>query len=296
MTAVSRTHAEEEMAYSVVSLTDRSLIRRLLEPDRAYAAYALAQLDPRLYPYNEWYRATGPAGSALIVHSSSGLGRALFATGEPEAVDVALSLHPGARFSFGSLRLEHRPVFERYFLMTRPQLMLRMAVTRDTFRPVNGEASRLRGSDVGALNRLYATEGGPSAYREGHMTEGVYYGVHEAGRLIGVAGTHVVSETEAIAVVGNVFTHPRHRGRGHATVATSAVTAHLLEFCDLVVLTVEAANEPAVRAYGKLGYETQCQLHETPLVRKEPVGLVSLARRLAAGWRGRHEGKEVVLR
>ena len=62
------------------------------------------------------------------------------------------------------------------------------------------------------------------------------------------------------------------------------------------MLTVESENEPAVTVYRRLGYEPACNLHETPLIRKEPVGLISLTRRAIAGWRGRSEGKEVVLR
>jgi len=114
--------------------------------------------------------------------------------------------------------------------------------------------------------------------------------------LISIAGTHVVSASEGVAVVGNVFTHPMYRGRGLAAVATSATTSALLERCPLVVLTVEKENDPAVRVYQRLGFETQCTLHETPLIRKEPIGALSLVRRLIAGWRGRAEGKEIVLR
>jgi len=91
-----------------------------------------------------------------------------------------------------------------------------------------------------------------------------------------------------------VFTHPRYRGQGLAKATTAAVTRHLLADCDLVGLTVEEENEPAIAVYSGLGYETRCKLHETPLVRKEPIGVVSFVRRTIAGWRGRREGKEVV--
>ncbi len=83
-----------------------------------------------------------------------------------------------------------------------------------------------------------------------------------------------------------------YRGQRLATIATSATTAHLLERCPLVVLTVEKENEPAVRIYQRLGYETQCTLHETPLIRKEPVGAVSFVRRVLRrlAGKGREEG------
>ena len=280
----------------VSRFTDPDGIRSLLAPEKAYAAYALAQLEPRLGGLSDWYLASSAASRSIVVHSRSGLGHALFAIGERDALDAVLSLHPGPRFTFASVRLEHRAVIEKYFIMTRPQVMLRMSVTEGSFSPVGGPAERLAASHLAAINRLYSSEGGPAAYRPSHLEEGVYYGVFQGDALVSIAGTHVVSASEGIAVVGNVFTHPRCRGRGLATIATSAVTAHLLQICPLVVLTVEAANDPAVAIYARLGYEAQCTLHETPLIRKDPLGVLSAARRLIAGWRGRHEGKEIVVR
>lgn len=297
MTAVSREGEAASAVYTIDRLRDPAAVRPLLDSDAAYSAYAIAQLDPGLFGANEWLLSSGPGGrQALLVHSHSGLGNALFATGDREALDIALSLHPGARFSFGSLRLEHRAIVEKYFVMTRPQLMSRMRVSAETFQPADGPAVRLGPDELNAINRLYSIEGGPAAYRETHLIDGVYYGVFTGGDLVSIAGTHVVSRAERTAVVGNVLTHPRFRGRGLATVATSAVTAELLDYCDLVVLTVETKNDPAVAIYTTLGYETVCSLHETPLIRKEPLGAVSFARRALAGWRGRHEGKETVVR
>jgi hypothetical protein len=48
--------------------------------------------------------------------------------------------------------------------------------------------------------------------------------------------------------------------------------------------------------YHRLGYRPHCKLHESPLIRKEPTGIFSAARRFFAGWRGRRSGAEVVLR
>ena len=297
MTAtLSRGRDHARARYKVERLTDPDAIRGLLAADKAYSAYALAQLEPALYRLAEWYTARGPDGPALLLHSSGGLGRALFAMGDPGALDAALALHPGPRFSFGSLRPEHRRAVERYFLFTRPQTMLRMSISAATFRSAESPAIRLSRRDIGAVNRLYAAEGGSSAYQPRHIEEGVYFGVLIDDFLVSIAGTHVVSRSEGVAVVGNVFTHPMYRGQGLATIATSATTAALLEDCPLVVLTVESENEPAVRVYRRLGYETRCTLHETPLIRKEPIGLLSFVRRLSAGWRGRSEKKEVVVR
>ena len=283
--------------YSIERLAERGSIRALLEPEGAYAAYALAQLAPPLLADSEWWSASDPTGArALVLHSRGGLGRAMVTVGDAAALDVVLGLHPGPRFCFASFRPEHKEVLQRHFMLARNQLMVRMSVTKETFKPVAGEAIRLSGRDIGRINRLYVAEGGPASYSSRHIDQGVYYGVIQDDRLVSIAGTHANSPGERVAVVGNVFTHPRYRGLGLATIATSAVTGTLLRHCDLVALTVEASNVPALAVYGKLGYGQVCTLYETPAVRKDALGVVSAVRRLVAAWRGRRQGKEIVLR
>ncbi len=282
--------------YVIERLTDPAAIRGLLAEERAYAAYALGQLSPELFAASEWWLARSDGAQAIVVHSRGGLGRAMFIVGDAEAAGAALGLHPGPRFTFASFRMEHKPAVRRYFHLVRDQLMLRMAVTRESFRPAQGEAIRLRGRDVQRINRLYSREGGSTSYTSRHIEDGVYFGVLAQGKLVSIAGTHVASPAEGMAVVGNVFTHPDYRGAGLATIATSAVTEHLLQECPLVVLTVETTNREAVHLYERLGYAPDSTLIETPVIRKEPLGVMSWGRRLLASWRGRRGGSEVVVR
>ena len=282
--------------YRVERLSDPETIRALLAPQGAYAAYALAQLAPPFRAQSEWWSASGPDGRALVLHSRGGLGRALVTLGDATALDVALGLHPGHRFCFASFRTEHSKTVQRHFALVRNELMVRMSVTKESLRPVGGETVRLTGRDMSRINRLYSTEGGPASYSSRHIDLGVYCGVIIDGTLVSIAGTHVDSPEERLAVVGNVFTHPRYRGKGLGTIATSAVTQALLDHCDLVALTVEASNSPALAIYVKLGYRQECTLYETPAIRKDALGIVSGLRRLTAAWRGRREGKEIVLR
>ena len=60
------------------------------------------------------------------------------------------------------------------------------------------------------------------------------------------------------------------------------------------MLTVDPRNEPAVRAYTRLGYVEDSQLIEAVVTRRESLALGSLARRLVARWRGRRYGRELV--
>ena len=295
-TTMSQERDEVRVEFTVRRATDPEHLRELLSRDRAYAAYAIAQLETERFDDSECYLASSADGQqGLVVHSRSGLGRAIFADGDPEAVGAILSLHPGTRFTFGSLRPQHRETFERYFVLGRPQTMVRMVVSRQSFRTTELAAKRLGASDIGDINRLYSLEGGPAYYKPAHLEEGAYYGAYEKGRLVAIAGTHVVSDAEGVAVIGNVFTHPRYRGRALSTAVTGAATAELLGRCPLVVLTVEEGNESALAVYRRLGYAAHCTLHESPLVRKEPLGLFAAMRRGVAAWRGRATGAEVVV-
>ena len=124
-----------------------------------------------------------------------------------------------------------------------------------TFRPSRtSRCVACAGADARAINALYRSDGVPSFYSSRQIDDAVYFGAERDGVLVAVAGTHVISSASAIAVVGNVYTHPAYRGQHLAQATTAAVTEQLLRFCREVVLSVDPTNDPAVRAYERLGY------------------------------------------
>lgn len=280
--------------YLVRRMDDVDELRRVLSTQRAYAAYALGQLQPDLFARSEWWSASSARGQALLLHSRGGLGSALFAFGEVDGLEALLRLHPGPRHTFLTCQVQHVPVVLRRYVLSEQQSMLRMLVERSSFRPFAGRARRLTGRDVRQMNQLYRSDGTPAFYSARNIDEAVYYGAYEGERLAAVAGTHVISLPDGIAVVGNVFTHPKYRGRGLGTLVTGAVTQHVLSMgCREVVLSVDPRNEPAVRAYERLGYREVGRLIEGAAVRRD-LGIVSGLRRLVAGVRGRRYGAELV--
>jgi RimJ/RimL family protein N-acetyltransferase len=288
-----RAGARARAEYLVRPLRDPDEIRALLAPHRAYAAYALGQLQPRLFARTEWWSARGAGGQALVLHSHGGLGNALFALGTVVALEALLRLYPGPQQTFLTSQLHHLETVLRHYRLSEHQSMLRMLVGRDTFRPAQGRARRLSGADVRPINRLYRADGTPAFYTAQNVDEAIYYGAYDGERLVSVAGTHVVAPDDSIAVVGNVFTHPRYRGRGLGTLVTSAVTREALETCREAVLSVDPRNEAAVRAYERLGYREAGRLIEGAAVRRDAMPAV-LARRLAASVRGRRYGAQLV--
>lgn len=297
MTVAERRAAmERDDEFTVTPLRDRDEIRALLETRRAYTAYALGQLDPVLFRQSEWWIARGGHREAMILHSRGGLGHATFALGESGALEALLMTHPGARQTFLTCEVHHVETILRYFDLEHRQTMIRMLVNPGAFRPLhdNIEVRRLTGADARTINALYRTDGVPSYYSPRQVDESVYYGAERDGRLVAIAGTHVISPTSGIAVVGNVYTHPNYRGRHLAQATTSAVTLRLLRTCRDVVLSVDPANAPAVRAYERLGYREVARLVEGAAVRHDASGVSTTMRRIAARLRGRGAGRELV--
>ncbi len=298
--SVSSRLAARAESYTIRPLYDPAAIRARLLNERAYAAYALGQLGPRLFPYVSCWEAQGRGGSALVVFSRGGLGDALFMSGAPEPLAAALMLHRGPRHNFATCRPEHMEVVERFFTVAGRQPMLRMTVERHGFHfaPTRTDAGvavrRLVAADARQVNRLYNSEGPPTHYSSTHIDQGMYHGVFEDGRLVAVAGTHVISPEEEVAVVGNVFTHPERRGLGYATLATGATTTALLRRCSNVSLTVDPDNIPAVRAYVRLGYREDSRLIEASVARRSLTGFGALVSRRLAAWRGRAQSVEIV--
>jgi RimJ/RimL family protein N-acetyltransferase len=159
-----------------------------------------------------------------------------------------------------------------------------MWTDRSHFRPFPAEVQRLLPVEIGELNRLYQL-GFASWLPASAIADGLYYGIRSGGRLVSAAGTHVISASARLAVVGNVMTHVDYRGRGYATAVTSAVTSELLRFCDQVVLNVRADNPPALAAYRRLGYQAYVTFEERLIHRSEPAwsGWTGQIRRLFSG-------------
>jgi len=250
--------------FPVKQLRSKPEILRILEQDRLYAAYAIGDLAPELFRECDWFAANADGSAPALCLYFKGLEpRALFVLGPPEGVAAILNsaLRPGvAAFS---AQPEHMPTLRSLYQLEHEQPMWRMALTAATFRPLPSPAVvHLGAADIADLNRLYKLGWG-GIFAPYQIAQGIYYGIHVRDQLIAAAGTHVVAEEYGIAAVGNVFTHPTYRNRGYATACTSAVVAELLDMgCRDVVLNVRLDNEPALRAYRRLGFREHCQFIE----------------------------------
>jgi RimJ/RimL family protein N-acetyltransferase len=282
--------------YRVREERNRRALEAALADDRPYAAYALGHLEDGLFERSRFWLAEGPEGTGLVMHATP-MGATTVVAGEPAAVEAILSLHPGPRRCYLSTAAPgHLDALRRTYDVRDALRMMRMTVMAGAFKPVGEDMRRLHGRDVRRINRLYASEGGPSHYAAEVIDRAVYYGAFDGTRLVSVAGTHIVAPNLGIGIVGNVFTDREYRGLGLAKRVTSAVTADLLQRgCQEVTLTVDPENTPAVRAYRRLGYEPGAAVVEARLRRRDAFGLGAALRRWDARRRAGPEQPGIVI-
>jgi RimJ/RimL family protein N-acetyltransferase len=267
--------------------TDKALLRAFLERDRLFAAYAMCDLEEREFPRTRWGIAlVGDEPVAVAMEYSGLTPQPLFVMGRNDGIEALLRDVVRPRAAYVAARSEALQAVERVYRVDPGPPMVRMWVDRARFRPYPSDVRRLLPVEIGELNRLYQL-GFASWLSSSAIAEGVYYGIRAGGKLVAAAGTHVISPIARLAVVGNVFTHVDHRGRGYATAVTGAVTAELLRSCDHVVLNVRSDNPPALQAYRRLGYAEYVRFEERLIHRLgSPLsGLAAPLRRLLAGRR-----------
>jgi RimJ/RimL family protein N-acetyltransferase len=274
--------AGRSAAIDVHETTDRDLLRAFLERDRLYAAYAICDLDEREFAKTRWGIALVDGEPAAVALEYSGpTPQPLFVMGQSDAITAILRSVIRPRVAYCAALPESLPAVSALYRVDHGPPMVRMVVDWARFVPFRADVQRLTPADSGHLNRLYQV-GFASWLPASSIANGVYYGIRVGGKLIAAAGTHVVSPTARLGVVGNVLTHADYRGRGYATAVTSAVTEELLLTCEQVVLNVRSDNPPALAAYRRLGYTEHIRFEERLIHRIGPPwsGLVNPIRRI----------------
>jgi ribosomal protein S18 acetylase RimI-like enzyme len=256
------------MALLVTRTEEKDTIFQFLSQDRFYAAYAIADLEPAVFRLCEWYVALRNGQMSALCLRFKGLQpNSVFVMGSTEDVSHILdqALRP-ARAQFAT-KPDHLGVIDRFYVMNDVKHMLRMILDAPAFAPVDGAVIRLRRDQAHQLRELYGW-GSDVAFASYQLDQGIFYGVVKDQKLVSAAGTHLVSRVYGLGIVGNVLTHPDHRGQGYATVCTSAVVEELLSQSLDVVLNVERDNEAATKLYRRLGFRTYCSFVEALATRR----------------------------
>lgn len=246
---------------------DVGVLREFLVEDKERGAYFLADLDPRYFHATRWFVERSAVGIHAVVMRYDGHSvPAVLLHGSPDSVQRVLAAFRDRlpeRFEAHAFA-EHRDAVERLFPGVVLRKFFRMRVLASDFPDLperDPDVLRLTHADTADLMQLYSRTG--ISYFDPYQLEtGLYFGMRRDGALVSAAGTHVVSEEDKVAAIGNVATHPDWRGLGLSTRCTTRLLRALLRRrVSTIVLNVEAANETAVRLYRSLRFTEYARLY-----------------------------------
>ena len=254
----------------VVRLTRPERIEPALRRNVFLHIYGLGDLDPAFWPFTTWYglEAAGDVRAVLLLYTAYET-PTLLALADPPFDDLHellraarpqlppkmyAHLSPGCLDALAPVRADSRGPH------------LKMALVEPALNvPGADRVERMTPADAPVLNALYAAGYPGSWFDPRQLDTGHYYGLRADGELVSAAGCHVYSPAQRVAALGNIVTHPAHRGRGHAAAVTARLCAEVLKTADHVGLNVKADNTTAVRCYERLGFR--------PVAGYEEVGL-----------------------
>ncbi len=254
-------------------------VSQVLNLDPVWAAYAIADLQPKYANLNQWLITQTRSGPGLLQLYNGLSPSVLFAMGDEQAVGEAMVRLFRPESVYVTIREEHLESVSRFYDLSDDQLfMWRMVLASPSSAksnvklPSGWRTVELAATDAQRVENLYSHGGvfTPDAFQPQQMESGYFYGVESSnGVLLSVAGTHVVDKRTGIAAIGNMYTHPARRSIGLAAVVLERLVARLIsEGLPKIVLNVDQKNEAAMRLYENRGFEFYCPYMEGVGVRK----------------------------
>lgn len=264
-------------------MADVAKIRQLLQRDAIWSVYALADLQPAFAPYCQWEVIQSDQGSAVMLVFTALQPPILFAIGDEAAVANGLATRQLPERVYVTVHQEHYALLSNYYTWVEaPHPMVRMVLDRSASNstlttaalahPPRSAAVRLTPADAEAISTLYQ-QGGPFTpdyFDPYQLDDGVFYGVKdEQGALSAVGGTHIIAWSEGMGAIGNMYTHPAHRGKGYARAVLGAIITELVaRNVTTIVLNVDERNAVARGLYERYGFVPYCTFVEAEGVKK----------------------------
>ena len=250
-------------------------IRAILNQDRVWAAYALADLQPAFAPYCQWQLGESVEGAGVVLLFTALQPPIVFTMGAQPAVRAALWRMNLPEEIYLTVPLAHYPTLAELYSFRGTAHPMQRLLLRDRSQmsatPAAG-LSRLNAGHSEQLRVLYAHGGefAPDYFEPYQLDDGVYFGVlGEDGALLAAGGTHIVDRVESIAAIGNMYTHPDQRGRGYGSQILQAIGSTLVsEGFDDIFLNVHPRNTRAHKLYQCYGFADYCRFMEGAGIRR----------------------------
>lgn len=240
-------------------LRDKQIIQAFLEKDKENQIYCIGDLDDFFWPKTTWYSLAEKNNIRSVALLYSGMEiptLLLFSETDPESgqkllqhIKDVLPEKFYAHLSPGLVR-----VFREQSISENHGLHYKMSLRTPPQKVNEPDIRRLDLSHLSDILDLYTVAYRNNWFDKRMLETGKYFGLYDGIKLTGIAGIHVFSRFYRVAALGNIATHPDHRGRHIAFRLTSALCCDLLQDDCIIGLNVKSDNEYAIRCYKKAGF------------------------------------------
>jgi ribosomal protein S18 acetylase RimI-like enzyme len=254
---------------NVEILHDKKRIERVLSKNRPLHIYEIGDLDDFFWDKTIWFIAgVGEAYDEIVLLYCGANPPVLIALYDSEirAMDELLrSMRPylpprfHAHLSEGLIEAFGQEVIEKFY-----GKFYKMELNKGKVGTPQSDSSirELCEKDVGEALELYKESYEDNCFNPRMLETGKFLGYFVDRTLRGIAGIHVYSEKYGVAALGNITIHPRMRNKGIGEKLTTALCNDLLKTVDTIGLNVAQNNGPALRCYGKVGFEVVGEYEE----------------------------------
>lgn len=238
----------------------KECILSILEGDRIWSAYALADLDPEHDPFSEWH----VAGNSVLLCYAGLEPPILFAYGEVAHLRSLLEKIPSGEYQISFPQDLHQCLPSRASILQQVPMWRMWFKHTQITQQMEIEVQRLGVEDISHIDNLYkGKHDAPDSFHPRQLEMGPFVGVWESKSLVATAGVHVLSESRSVAAIGNIYTHSDWRRRGFAGACTASLLSILItKGIETLVLNVGQKNQAAVALYEKMGFKIHCPFYE----------------------------------
>lgn len=260
--------AQPPTHWHVIEHATNDEVYAILIQDPIWNCFALADLEPPLRAYSQFavaHQDGSDTHATCLILRHPIIGQVLSPSGSAEGIAALLQQITLPENPLLQVQERHISVLRQFYRPESPwKSLLRMTITADALRAPTYEppqaVRQLGVENVPALLELYAQQS-EVVFAAELFTQGVYFGAYEGKRIIAAGGTHVLTPTHRMAVLGHILTAPEARRQGYATAITAAlVTTLLRQGFSTIVLNVFEDNHAAYSVYQRLGFQTHHRL------------------------------------
>ena len=261
----------------VTQLSDKNRIERYLRQETYLQIYSIGDLDDFFWPYTQWYalESNGEIQALTMLYSAFqppvflGLAGERWISALKQLIESQISNLPPTIYAHLNPGLDQ--LFRETHDLIHHGEHFKMAFVDD--QPINSVdvscVEPLLTADADELIALYTDSYPDNAFDPRMLESRKYFGVRVNQRIVSAGGIHVYSKQYRVAAIGNIVTHPDHRGRGLGTAVTAQICSALLHEVDNIGLNVKTDNEPAISCYQKLGFTPISTYHEWTITKKD---------------------------